>query len=961
MEPLVEGEGRGIDGIHKSMIEDGHIPRDMDASEFYDLLRQDLEGNKVYSDLAKDRVSSRGGEDFEAHYKENIEPAEEARRATLRTQGEKITTLRPKAFFKEESKTLGATLDAFPNFNRFAGLKSSLDQAFQKIKKTLFEKPDKRTIVHPDGAIKGDIKSLAQLSLRQIMSPNKVAKIFSAFKPYFTHAKRAETTQQKISQMVHKRIQSINEDLKVHPRYQKEYAELLLRGDLMAKEFTRAELTEMNVPANVQKAYLKTRSYFDHIYTMLSKHNASLGKEAITRELGYLPHFFHDWFIRVDGEMIPTAKTWTEAVSRSNKILKDNPNAKIRISPKQGDLLESHWDGAKYKPTVGDQDYLITQDNMIGKFEMDPIEASEMMNGLFNVPKRKRFLGQLLDRKGVKGWEKDIGFMVQHYGNIAGRYIALDRFKKSAGDQAGGEGWRLDVPQEGIRKYIKDYVDDINGNPTALETAIMKLPIFQKKGAIGRHLSGDRPLQKIASGATSTMAITKLGLYNVSAAVVNASQIMNTNALLGPKFTKIGLEKAKMFDKGKMSTRDKGIVKQLMIEEQLGLEHDALMGDVHSAGKIFNATTKWFQGVEQFNRRTAGLGAYYKFLSENAADTFGLLEKGPNNKYVLQHKAGIEYARETIYRSQFDYGLYDAHGFIRRSGPIGSVLFQFKKFPIKQSEFMLGLKGAEAKRFWVSYGIAVGLVGFPGMNFIKDMVRQMFDTDIELETMKFLNEWTDEADSDIEKESRKRISEIIMYGLPSQAGVNISSRVGISDVIPQGLGDLAGPTLNTAYKLKEIFSENRDGKWAKVTKNMATSLGNLMVALEGSSYGKRGRKITDFSPQERVVKAQGFRTMRETREVNAQNVIRYDEKKSRALRAKYVDRAIRAIENDEKGDLKGIAEDYASDNLGTSKSFVRAIKREMEQKQLTASQRQFFNQSRLGKYKSLPTYNSLER
>jgi len=213
----------------------------------------------------------------------------------------------------------------------------------------------------------------------------------------------------------------------------------------------------------------------------------------------------------------------------------------------------------------------------------------------------------------------------------------------------------------------------------------------------------------------------------------------------------------------------------------------------------------------------------------------------------------------------------------------------------------------------------------------------------------------------MERAARKRISEVVMYGLPSQANLNISARVGTRDIIPQSLSDLAGPTLSTISRMREIFSEERDGKWAKVVKNMATSLGNVYQAAEGATYNKRGRKITEFTPQEQVVKSMGFRTMRETKEVNAQNVIRYDERKSRALKAKYVDRAIMAIKNDEQGDLKEIAQDYASDNLGTAKSFVRAIMREMGQKQLTAGQRQFYNQSKLGKYRNLPTYKSLEK
>tara|TARA_R110002167_G_scaffold21766_1_gene78648 strand:- start:3 stop:3671 length:3669 start_codon:yes stop_codon:yes gene_type:complete len=997
VKPLREDGGLGIDQIHKSMIEDGHIPRDMDVSEFYDLLREDLQNNNKYSDLATDRVSNRGEQDFDS-LKSSLDEDMSKLDRTLKedrtpTQDEGY---RPDRRMKADSDRLweqnerkaniqgptrpGETLSSFPDFNKLGDLARPLKGAYdrvreslfaqlatkktkglyEKAKKSLFEEPDSRTVVSPEGTQTLSGKQVGLNVLRGIMSPNQAANIFSEFKPYFILSKRAESMQHKFSQMTHKRMKSINEDIGENPVHKKEYSEVLVMGDMMGKQFSRAELSEMEIAPNVQSAYLKTRSYFDHILTMMNKHLVDSGKEPIKREVGYVPHFFHDWFIKVDGEMLPTAKTWSEAVSRTNKIMEENPNAKIRIYPKNGGQFEKldMFGGDKYKTTLADMDYMITQDSMIGKFEMDPLEASELMDGLFNMPGRKRFLGNLLDRRGVKGWEKDVSFMVQHYGNITGRFIALDRFKKSVAEQAGGEGWRLDQDQSGVRKYIKDYVDDINGNPTAIETMLSKLPIFQKKGFIGRHLSGDRPIAKIASGSSSTMAITKLGLYNVSAAVVNASQIMNTNALIGPRFTKIGLEKAKMFDKGKMSTRDKGIVKQLMIEEQLGLEHDVLMSDAHSMGKIFNATTRLFQGVEQFNRRTVGLGAYYKFIAENGREKFGLLEKGPENNRVLQHKAALEYASKQIDKSQFDYGLFDTPGFIRRSGPLGSIAFQFKKFPIKQTEFLLNLKGAEAKRFWASYGIVVGLTGLPGANFVIDMVKENFGYDIKLETQQHLAEWSNSADGPIGKAAREHISTILLYGLPSEAGVNVSGRVGISDIIPQNLSDLAGPMPNTIVRaISDMAKEEQNGKWAKVLKDIASGPGNVAVALQGKTYGRRGRKITDLTPQEMLTKSLGFRTTRETREVDQQNMIRYSEKKTRALRSKYVDRAINAIENDRKQDLGGIGKDWAKHNLGTSKSFVRAIKREMQQKRLSASQRQFFNQSKLGKYKNLPTYN----
>jgi hypothetical protein len=244
-------------------------------------------------------------------------------------------------------------------------------------------------------------------------------------------------------------------------------------------------------------------------------------------------------------------------------------------------------------------------------------------------------------------------------------------------------------------------------------------------------------------------------------------------------------------------------------------------------------------------------------------------------------------------------------------------------------------------------------------NFIVDMIKENFGYDPILEANEFLAEWSESAGSEWLKKARASAGEMLMYGLPSQFGVNISGRIGISDMIPQDLSDLSGPMLNTigrVFKLARM--EEQDGRWAKILKAIATAPGSFVEGLQGATFGKRGRKITDLKGMDRVDKMFGFRTMTETREVNKQNVIRYNEKKYRELRAKYVDRAINAIKDNDLPSLKEIVSDYAGDQLGTGKSFKRAIKREMQQKKLTASQRQFFNQSKTGKYRNLDTFNA---
>jgi len=985
--PLKESGGRNLDAIFEDMRHEGLVDPLWELTDFIEAVKEDIQGNKQYIYPANLRMRERGKGQFENLYNEGkpktlkelsaemgkmLRPKQtpadfiKEQREKLRPQAEKYRTFRPKAFATEESVRLGQTMETFPAFNRFGDLGKSLRYAMENLKEKLFPEPAKDIVIERLAPGQGK-KQMVLQGLSGIMSPNRVARVYYDFHPYFQMAKKAESTQNQFSRMVHQRVKSISDDLKTG-EHRRDYSEILLEGDIVGKVFTAKELTERQIPPNVQRAYFKTRSYYNHFYSMLNNYLIKNGKDPIIYETGYVPHFFHDFFIKVDGEYIPSARTYQEAVKRGNKIKEDNPNAVIEISPKVTDVFESL--GEKYKATLGDTDYMLTQESLVRKFKMDYETANEMMAGLFSRYPRKRFLGQLLDRANVKGWDMDVNNMVQHYGNIVGRYIALDTFKRNAINKSQKDGWIMENEQKGVRKYIKDYVDDINGNPTQIEGFLMRYEGLRKDGWIGRHFEGGRPLQRMASGATSTMAVTKLGLYNVSAAIVNASQIMNTNAILGSKWTKVGLEKARMWDKGKMTTRDKGIVRQLAIEEQLGLEHETLTGNIHDVGQILQRTTRWFQAVEQFNRRTVGLGAYYKFASENAGKNYGTFPEGHprwgeqvNHKMHL-HKEALVNARQAIDSTQFDYTVYDAPGLIRRGGPIGSVLAQFKKFPIKQTEFILNLKGAEHKRFWVPYGLMVGVVGLPGADFVLERIKRMFDTDPVLEAQKALYEWVDETDDPAMKKARIMSARLMMYGIPSLVGVNVSARIGIADLFPQDFYDLLGPTVGTttgAGKLiAQMIKDRKNGDWSRLLKKIATAPGNAAIAMEGTTYGKRGRKIKDLLMQERLAKLIGFRTIGETEEIQAQNMILYSTWKDRKKRQRHVDRAIPALERNDRKELREIGKSWAEKGLGNSDSFKAAIREEIHKKGLSAGDRAFYNQGRRMKAENLPWFKNKE-
>ena len=93
-----------------------------------------------------------------------------------------------------------------------------------------------------------------------------------------------------------------------------------------------------------------------------------------------------------------------------------------------------------------------------------------------------------------------------------------------------------------------------------------------------------------------------------------------------------------------------------------------------------------FRLVDGMARKVTLIGAYRKALSE-----------GKNRA------AAIEYAKQVNDDVNFDYSVADTPNFIRRTGPIGTLLFQFKKFPVKMLELALPgvgkLKGWEQARF----------------------------------------------------------------------------------------------------------------------------------------------------------------------------------------------------------------------------------------------------------------------
>jgi len=763
--------------------------------------------------------------------------------------------------------------------------------------------------------------------LNPFRSPRMVAKKFPSFALIKKLADRAMVEQDTLRSVFNKRLINVNNLLKKGPQpfkgNKRQLDNILLQGDMLGKNFTEGELKNSGVPENVISAYNSLRSAYNRALNIANKTKDERGQIRVKRRTGYLPHFFHDWLIVVDKQPVATARTMQEAVKMGNEAVR--AGGAVKIVPKQFEFPGEDMQAA----VVGDLDYFKVQKNLEETFSMTPQEAGDLLSNFARMKGRSRFVGNFLERLGVEGWEKDLAYVHRHYFNMISRFSALDKFKSKAITAFERKHGDFSKDHSGIAEFTKNYINDINGNPTGIENllnaTLANSPGFSR--FLGKHL-GSRPSLQIASNITNAVAIAKLGLFNISSAAVNASQLMMSNALIGPKWTIEGLKRAtriagnkglERLGKQHKANPDIGILKQLGIGLQQGLESGAGYSKFNQMGQLFNKSTALFQGAEWQLRASTGLGAYYKGLSEG-----------------MTKAQAIEFGKETNIKANFDYSIADTPSFIRRSGPVGQVLFQFKKFPVKALEFMTELKGAEHPRFWIPLIAVSGFYGLPGMEALKNMIFRLSGKDIELEAKEFLIRW---AGNDTKK---KATAKSIMFGAFSNdqlGGIDLSRRIGAGDFIPSSGRDLLGPFLSSAITATQLAS---DEEWLASLRAITTAPGNLAIALQNdgeiTSPWDRGRLTTKLDTKGRVLKGLGFTTTQESVERDVSRIFRSNLRQAKEEEKKAIDKFIKVMDS---GDNEKI--DEAISKLAELGVTADRIENEIGKKGLTRAFRAFLN------------------
>lgn len=684
---------------------------------------------------------------------------------------------------------------------------------------------------------------------------------------------------------------------------------------------------------------------------------------------GYMPHFFHHFMVYEktkgdDGKEIlvslGSANSLKKATDLANQYAKANPESQFVIRPHSFEYDEDY-----NNVVVGDKDYMKMMLRIMKHTEMTLPEANAFLHDSVGVTKkgRHRFFGNAQHRKGAKGFDQDVQWALTHYLNASARYVAMEHFKPEAiGFYERFFGDFNAEPKSNTARYIKNFINDMNGVPSYIEDELNKIvaniPFFGPR--LNDAFEG-RPALALSSSISWFNAVTKLGLGNFASAAINFMQFINIGTRLNSyAYANMGLKKAL-----KPSDFDRRIIKESGVMDEVNLASDAggytQTRDYGRARKGLSKVKKGldlamipFTKADSLMRKAAVLGAYYQ----------GVQEKGmkPEHDGEISRKA-IEYAKDVNYDANFDYSTAAAPGAMRAGSVLTQQLFQFQKYPIMQFEFFWNNvvhaeNNKQRARFLVPYLLMSGAVGAVPFGALINAVASSLvgaggddDNDLAEEIKAEMMKW---AGTDPMK---RRLVNTVLYGILANANINISERVGMSNAFsgeyygnkPQSsagalLQLFGGPLVSTVYNVATQIGNHNP---IETIKAVSPSLGNMLQAVVGETRTTHHRVGTVYEDMySRVMHALGFRSVDETNNSFVNSYLYKQQKQEQEDRKDAMDAYIRnpSSENHQRMVDLGIKDStfktYKENANKSSKERSQGEKKTKSKKPQTASQKE---------------------
>ena len=467
-------------------------------------------------------------------------------------------------------------------------------------------------------------------------------------------------------------------------------------------------------------------------------------------------------------------------------------------------------------------------------------------------------------RTNAKGANPDVFGNIENYLRYKAHFIPTNEFYHKStslyrdvigtdyASQFGrnGEGARRDV-EDVLHNFISSVIGVPNNADKTINRTVNELI---GDGWIKQHY-GETFATDLMNRSMEAVTVAKLGLFRPTAALAQLGALMNIvtktgytkdfaqavrdATMFGPSTKNITMAERRMFNNIGLNLQDTAMETQSLKNRKS--IYNMKVGKV-KLGKLFEKSMDMFNRMDKYTRRVAALHAFRKAIAEGKSQT------------EAEHIAS-DFVRET----NFDYSDKDASQLFTKYGTLGKLILQFKKYSIKELEFMYDIMKSgnkkEMARFLGSYMTMAGLMGIPGISLadpFAEWINNKKATDSIKET---IMEW---AGND---KTKKQLALLAMYGLPAPTiGADFSRNIGVGDLVPTD--NFFGPTFGTLGNMMESFKNHNTAN--NVLLGMAHDLSPAFANYYQGATGKKhdwtkGVDTRDYSDKERVLKMLGFR------------------------------------------------------------------------------------------------------
>lgn len=613
-------------------------------------------------------------------------------------------------------------------------------------------------------------------------------------------------------------------------------------GELLDNVFQPANLP-VTAPPGMARAFtlLRNRLMADReMFRLLFGAAPDYGIDA------YLPHVFVGEWAVVDATSgaIRGIAEWGNIKSTVAKLIADDPalSGTLRIVPKRF-AIPSDFAGFGLSPrSVG---IFINKSARTLGIDADEVASVVFENRLVRVKPGKKWFGhtQARGEPALQGFETDPFVALRIYAAGASRKMAFHDFEQKA--SAILESLARNEPGAKTSvDVLKAYVDRVMGRPSIIETALRGTIKEINNREVAQQLRpGMRFIYPMLGKVAQWEALARLGYSPVAWFLQLSQTLVNTSSAIGWGPTMRGVRL--FLDRSQRQQVD-AILRALDIDLAVPLSAaDQIV--TRNVGEVspFHPTYLFNKG-DVANRAIAGLAKYQEQILKGA----GIRES-------------LDAARQFVRETQFDYSIADAPALL--SGPLGSTVFQFKKFLIKELEFIgsISTNPAALARFMTNMW-AVG--GTSALFSLPPLM--LADWATGYATGETINE---RIQAQFPRASR---------GLPGFAGVDFGGSVALG--VPRETGDFFGPAVTDVATLafsvapKWLIDKVRGKQGHLTPSDKAEAIAQLVPVMvrrlmdayhimENSTVNARSTHALQLRPEnverEAVLAAFGFRSL----------------------------------------------------------------------------------------------------